>query len=391
MEAAHYDQDFYSDPFILDPLPRYEEMRALGPVVWLPQQNAYAAARYDAAVEVLRRSDVFVSGRGISLSDDVNALLVGSTVNSDGDAHDHQRSLTAAPLMPKSLKPLEQYIHDTAEALAEKLVAQERFDAVTEFAQVLPFSIVIDLVGLNDSGRENMLKWAAATFDLMDGHNDRSKAAFSALVGLCEYLDEHGRAEDLKEGGLARRIFELAPEKGFTEEKAAQLMRDYIAPSLDTTISATGYVPYLFAQNPGQWDLLRERPDLVPNAVEEIVRLSSPIRSFSRYVTEDADVSGIGIPKGARIMVLYGSANRDAEMWDDPDRFDITRNVRKHLGFGHGKHTCMGLHLARREMINLIEAMLPRVSRWDLDEEPEVAMNNTIRAFARLPVRVTPA
>jgi len=293
--------------------------------------------------------------------------------------------------MPKNLQPLEDFIHRTAEALADSLVVKGTFDAVTEFAQILPLSIVVDLVGLNDSGRQNMLKWGAATFDLMDGFNQRSQQAFETLVGLRKYLDKYGKREELKEGGLARRIFEIAPDSGFTEEEAAQMMRDYIAPSLDTTISATGWAPWLFANFPDQWEMLRADHDLIPNAVEEVVRLSSPIRSFSRYVTEDANVCGYRIPKGSRMMVVYGSANRDDAMWEDPDRFDVTRQTRKHIGFGHGMHICMGQHLARREMINLFAAMAKRVKRWDIAGEPDMSMNNTINAFAKLPVRVNPA
>jgi cytochrome P450 len=391
MAAPVSQADFYSDASIIDPLPHYADLRALGDVVWMERHNSFAAVSYEAVVEVLRHPDLYSSGHGISLNDNVNVLLIGSTVNSDGDIHHKRRSITAFPIMPKNLQPLEDFIHTTAEALADKLVAQRTFDAVSEFAQVLPLSIVVDLVGLNDSGREKMLDWAAATFDLMDGFNARSQQAFKTLVGLREYLDKYGRKDALKEGGLARRIFEIAPDSGFTEEEAAQMMRDYIAPSLDTTISATGYAPWLFAEFPDQWDRMREEPEIIPNAVEEIVRLSSPIRAFSRYVTADTELCGVKIPSGARMMVMYGSANRDSKMWDDPDRFDVTRNVRKHVGFGHGVHICMGQHLARREMINLFGAMAKRVKRWELAGEPKKTMNNSINAFASLPVRVIPA
>lgn len=391
MSAAVYNGDFYSDDFIRDPVPGFAEMRARGPVIWMEKQNAYAVARYDQVIEVLRKPDVFISGKGIGLNEDINKMLIGSTVNSDGEIHHRRRSVTARPLMPRGIQPLEEFIHATAQALADRLVAQRRFDGVTEFAQILPLSIVMDLVGLDDGGRGQMLEWAAAVFDVMDGHNARSKKAAEILRGLRAYLDVYGQAEHLKEGGLARRIFEVAPESGFTEDEAAQLMRDYISPSLDTTISASGFIPYFFAKFPDQWDKLRDQPDLIPNAVEEIVRLVSPIRSFSRYVAEETELAGVKIPEGSRMMVVYGAANRDADFWGpDADEFDITRDVRKHVGFGHGVHTCMGLHLARREMINLIDAMRTRVKRWHLDGEPERAMNNTIHAFARLPVLVDP-
>ena len=215
----------------------------------------------------------------------------------------------ATPLMPKYIQPLEDYIRMTAKALADRLIGKQTFDAVSEFAQVIPYAIVIDLVGLNNGGREKMLKWAVATFDLMDGFNERSRKAFDTLVELRDYLDEYGQARHLEEGGLARRIFEVAPEHDFSEAEATQLLRDYIAPSLDTTISAAGFIAYLFARNPDQWDLLGERPELVPNAVEEMVRLASPIRFFSRYIAQDTAPSGVSLPNGGRMMVAYGAAN----------------------------------------------------------------------------------
>jgi cytochrome P450 len=390
MQAADYDVDFYGDAFILDPLPRYAQMRELGPVVWLPHQKAYAVARYGEVQDVLRRDAVFQSGKGLSLNDEVNAMLVGSTLNTDGELHVKKRSITARPILPKNLQPLRDFITDLSEGLAERLMQAKTFDAVKDFAQVLPVSVVIDLVGLNEAGKQNMLKWAAATFNLFDGYNARSQAAFKDMVELQTFLKEYGTRDALKEGGLAQRIFDIAPEKGFTEAEAAQQMRDYINPSLDTTISAAGFAAFYFAKFPDQWTALRANPDLVGNAVEEVVRMATPIRAFSRYVAEDTEVSGVPILKGSRIIAIYASANRDPRMWKDPDQFDITRDLRKHLGFGHGPHICMGLHLARMELTSLLTAMLPRVAEWHLDGEPKIAMNNTIRAFEYLPIRITP-
>lgn len=363
-------------------------MRALGPVLWLTAQKAYAVARYEEVVSVLRNDRVFQSGRGLSLNDDVNALRVGSTLNSDGDTHDRQRSISARPIMQKNLQPLEEYIRQTAQTLADRLFAQGRFDAVSEFAQILPLAVVVDLIGLNDSGQQKMLTWASATFNLFEGFNARSQAAFRDMKDLQAYLRDYGKPEELKPGGLARRIFDVAADKGIPQAQAAQMMRDYINPSLDTTISAAGFAAYYFAKFPDQWGLLRQEPGLVPNAVEEIVRMATPIRAFSRYIAEETELAGVALPEGGRIIAIYASANRDAQQWQAPDDMDIRRPLRKHLGFGHGKHICMGFHLARRELINLLDAMRPRVRRWYLDGEPEVAMNITIRAFSKLPVRI---
>ena len=388
MKAVPYHPDFYGDAFILDPLPHYADMRVIGPVVWLEQNNAYAVARDAEVKDVLRRADVFVSGKGLSLNDDVNAMLVGSTLNSDGDLHHKRRSITARPIMPKNIEPLRAHIESIAQDLAFTLSEKKHFDAVTEFAQVLPLAVVVDLVGLGDAGEGSMLKWASATFNLFEGRNARSKAAFADLVGLQRFLSEHGKPERLKDGGLAKRIFEVAAEKGLSESGAAQQMRDYINPSLDTTISVAGFAAYYFAKYPEQWQLLRKDPSLVANAVEEIVRMTTPIRAFSRYVAQDTIISGVDIEQGSRVIAIYASANRDDAVWENPNTFDVRRAVRKHIGFGHGVHTCMGLHLARLELVSLITAMLTLVKCWHLDGAPTIAANNTIRAFAHLPVRI---
>lgn len=388
--APVWRDDFYSDAVIRDPIPHYARMRAAGPVLWLPANGMFAVTHHAEIVEALRRADVFVSGRGLSLNDEVNAMLVGSTLNTDGDAHRRQRSVTATPIMPKGVDGLEHDIRVAAEALADRLVAAERFDAVRDFAQVLPLTIVTELVGLTGAGREKMLQWASATFNLFEGFNARSRDAFADMVDLQSFLRDHLKPELLRDGGLAARVFAVAPEKGFDLPAATQLLRDYINPSLDTTISALGFAAHYFAKWPEVWDDLRARPELIPNAVEEIVRMATPIRGFSRYVAEDTTLGGVAIPQGARVFLIYASGNRDADVFPDPDRFNPARANRKHLGFGHGVHACMGMHLARREMIVLLSAMARRVKRWEADGTPQVAMNNTIRAFARLPMRVVP-
>ena len=118
------------------------------------------------------------------------------------------------------------------------------------------------------------------------------------------------------------------------------------------------------------------------------MRLSTPIRAFSRYCAQDYQIERAVIPKGSRVIIVYASANRDERMFEKPDVFDVTRNVRKHVGFGHGVHMCMGLHLARLEMCSVLASMLKRVTRWELDGEPKLVLNNTIRAFERLPMRI---
>lgn len=388
MAVPIYDVDFYSDEFILDPYPHYAKMRALGPVVWLPQNNVFALARYAEVTKALRSPKLFISSKGLSLSQKVNDLLVGSTLNSDPPEHDLTRSITAAPLLPGALRMIEDRIRAAADGLVAHLVTRGQFDAIADLAQHLPVTIVAELVGLPDAGQEKMLQWASATFNLFGSENQRTRDAFEDLKDLRAFLDKYGTPEQLKPGGWAARIFEVGPERGLSYESCAQLMRDYINPSLDTTISATGQAIRLFAENTDQWQLIRNDASLIPNAVEEVVRFSSPIRAFSRFVVQDTELAGTLLPKGARVLAIYASANRDERKFPNPDSFDIRRDVHDHVGFGTGIHMCMGMHLAKLEIISLLESLRRRVERFELAGAPVIAMNNTIRAYQSLPVRV---
>jgi cytochrome P450 len=243
-------EDFYADAVIRDPVPYYARLRELGPVVWLEQQQAYALTQYEPVTAALRNAATFQSGHGVSLSPKVNALLTGSTLNSDALEHDRTRIVTSAPLLPGALHVVRERIETAADQLVEILVARGEFDAIADFAQYLPVTIVAELVGLPNAGRENMLKWASATFNLFANDNARASAAFADLRELRAFLDEYGTPERLQPGGWAKRVFEVGPDAGLSIETCAQLMRDYINPSLDTTISATGHAIELFANNP---------------------------------------------------------------------------------------------------------------------------------------------
>ena len=168
-------------------------------------------------------------------------------------------------------------------------------------------------------------------------------------------------------------------------------MIDYLAPSLDTTISGIASALALFASHPDQWDTLRAEPSLLPNAINEVLRHESPLRAFTRKLLQPTEIAGIDIPAGSRVLVLYASANRDEQEWTDPDVFDIRRNATRHLGFGHGTHACAGQGLARLEMQAMLAALMQQVSRIELAGEPTWALNNIIRCYERLPLRLISA
>jgi cytochrome P450 len=267
-------------------------------------------------------------------------------------------------------------------------VGRGQFDAVMDLAQHLPLTIVSKLVGLEDYGRGSMLRWASATFNVLGTMNTRGCAAMTDVQEMRSYLGGAGIREHLRSGSWGDRIFQ-AGERGEVEpERCPVLMRDYLGPSLDTTIFATANLVMLFGKYPEQWDLVRNDPALIPNAINESLRLESPIRGFTRHLTTDAAIGGVSIPGGNRVLLLYASANRDERKWQDAERFDVRRRASDHLGFGNGTHMCAGLHLARLEMTALLEVLVEKVARFEIGE-PVLALNNVLRGLASLPVRVS--
>ena len=384
------DIDFYSDEVIRDPYPFYEQLRAMGPVVYLSKNDLYALPCYKEVSEVLRQPLRYISSKGVSPIQRVNDILVGSTLNSDPPQHDLTRSVTSEPLLPGALAEITERIETAADGLVDTLCKRGTFDAIKDFAQFLPVTIVAELVGLPQAvSTDQMLRWASATFNLFGTENARTDQAFHDLKNLRDFLLEYGRPEKLKSGGWAKRIFEVGPERGISPQTCAQLMRDYINPSLDTTISTSGQILKFFADHPDQWTKIRNDATLIPNAVEEAVRMATPIRAFTRFVNESSEIAGHKLEQGTRVLVIYASANRDPAKFADPDQFDVTRDVHDHVGFGQGVHMCMGMHLARLEIVSLLKALRLRVDRFEIVGTPEVAYNNSIRAYARLPVRVT--
>ena len=150
----------------------------------------------------------------------------------------------------------------------------------------------------------------------------------------------------LSPDGWAIQVFHAAESGEITEQQARSLILDYVGPSLDTTILATTNTLWLLASHPEQWAALQQGPNCIPSAINESLRIESPIQVFSRYVTQDFEIDSVLLPAGSRVMVLFGSANRDERRWHEPERFDIRRKASDRLAFGHGERMCLGIPLA---------------------------------------------
>ena len=381
------DLDLYSDDVLTEPYEPYRRLRDAGPAVWLERHNVWVVARYDSVRTVLRDWKTFSSASGVAVNDFLNTALRGNTLNSDPPLHDLLRNVVASRMTSQALRPTREMIESRAEALVERLVAQHSFDAVEDLAQALPLSIVPDFIGLPQEGREHLLDWAEATFNAMGPMNERCADAVKKLPDLFGYARQLAATGNLRPGSFGAGVLEAQRDGRITEAQCPQLFTAYLVPSVDTTISAVGSAIWLFGRYPHQWDQVRANPSLIPNAFEEVLRLESPLQSFSRLATSDYDVEGISIPAGSRVVVLFASANRDERKWEQADTFDVTRNTSGHLGFGYGVHLCAGASLARLEGQAILGALARRVERFELVTSTR-KLNNVIRSLRTLAVTV---
>lgn len=385
-----YRSDVYRTSAILDPYPHYRQMRDLGPVVWLPRHRLVALPRYAECKATLRADDLFLSGHGVAANALANRLSRGTTLNSDGADHERRRKLVAHRLMPRALRGLNAAVEDTARRIVDVALTKGRVDAVADLATALPLAVVPDLVGWPPDQREHLIPWAAATFDILGPLNRHAIRAVRRSTHMLRFTRAVVRDRNVVPGSMADELLTAVDEGALSLEDVPPLMIDYIAPSLDTTISAISSAIHLFATHPDQWDLLRTDPTLLPNAINEVIRFESPLRAFTREVARDNEIAGTPIPAGTRLLVMYASANRDEREWDDPEVFDIRRDAGRHIGFGNGAHACAGQGLARMETAALLTALLERVERFDMCGEPKWAVNNVIHRLERLPVTLVP-
>jgi cytochrome P450 len=294
--------------------------------------------------------ETFSSARSVFVDPQMNAQLEGITLCSDPPEHTMLRSVLAKPLRPERMRDIAPRIEAAAADIVTRLVAKGRFDAATELAQHLPMTVVSELVGLGESRRGRMLEWAAAMWDVQGPANERFGAAMPLVEEFIGFAATEAVPGSIEPDGWAAQLYAAADRGELPRDKCPVMMLDYVTPSLDTTILAITNTIALFAAHPDQWELLRQDRSLIPHAINESLRLETPVPQFSRVLTKDYEVGGVPLPAGTRVALLYGSANRDERKYQDPTRFDITRRPSDQLAFGHGEHACVGLPLARLEM-----------------------------------------
>lgn len=390
-QAPESDLDMFSDEVLHDPFPHYKALRDLGPVVYLTKHGLYGLYRYDRVRAALRDWQTFSSAPGIAFNAPVNEQISGQSILAmDPPQHTAVRKVFDDSLRPKFVRHVAGNIQQRAEELVDEVVARKEFDGVRDFARRLPVDIVMDLVGLpRDANRAKILDWVQGTFNSFGPEGDRWRSALPAQTALLQYATENVTPDSVLPGSFGEIAFDAAERGEITRYQAVVVMMGFMAAGLDTTINAVSSTLWLLARNPDQWEAVRQDAGLVPSAFLEGIRMECPAQTFSRVTTRDVEVEGVTIPKGARVLHSYGSANRDERHYPDPGRFDVRRNPTDTVAFDIGVHTCPGRTLSSMEGEALLDALARRVSKIELTAEPARTVNNITRGLDTLPVRVS--
>ncbi|MFC0452820.1 cytochrome P450 [Rhodococcus jostii] len=385
-----------ADPFALDvledPLPFQADLRDAGPVVYLQRYDVFALGRYEQVHTALTDWQAFQSAAGVGLSNfryETPWRPPSILLEADPPHHDAPRAVLGKILGPRALQKLRASWVRDAEVLVDQLLANTtEFDAVTDLAAAFPLRVFPDAVGIPDAGRENLLPYGDHAFNAFGPANSLVEKGAPRVAELSGWVNDQCAREVLTGDGFGAQIWAAADRGDITYEQAPLVVRSLLTAGVDTTVNGLAAVLYAFARHPEQWARLRENRTLARTAFDEAVRWESPVQTFFRTATRDTEIGGTVIPDGKKILMFLGAANRDPRRWENPDAFDLGRNPSGHVGYGMGIHQCVGQHVARLESEALLTALASRIESWEIAGPVRRHLNNTLRSWESVPVRV---
>jgi 4-methoxybenzoate monooxygenase (O-demethylating) len=386
--------DPFSHAFLRDPYPHHEALREAGPVVWLEQYGIWTMARHQEVRDALTDWQTYCSSAGVGLSDfrkEPPWRPPSIILEADPPLHTRTRAVLTRILSPAAINILRETFEREAERLVERLVQQREFDGIADLAEAFPLKVFPDAVGISEDGRENLLPYGGMVFNSFGPRNDLFDCAMANAGPVRDWIMSKCSRAALSPIGLGMRIFEAVDSGDLTEAEAGMLVRSFLSAGIDTTVYGLGNALHCFASYPAQWSILRENPNLIRGAFEEVLRFEAPVQTFFRTTTKDVEVAGVRLGDGEKVLLFLAAANRDPRRWDKPDTFDVRRRATGHMTFGTGIHGCVGQAVARLESEAIFGALARRVASFELTGEPTRRLNNTLRGLDTLPLRLVPA
>jgi cytochrome P450 len=385
------------DPFarhtIVDPYPEYRALLT-GPNVWHNRKRGiWIIPGYDDVWAALRDHEAFSSAESQS-----RFRVHLPTMNaSDPPDHTRLRRFVSRAFTPRAIMSWTPVVNEIADKLVDDMIARRRTEVVAELARPLPTRLIAMMLGIPKQEQAQFLAWSdamgAGSFAPLTPSGIALVARTGrATVAMRRHLDpiiterRRNPGEDL--------ISMMAAVEGddmLSNNEIFWSASMLIFAGNETTTNLLSGLFLTFAQRPDVFALLREHPELIPAAIEEQLRFISPIQGFYRTATRDYTLGKTTIPADARVLLLFAAANRDPRRFQDPDNFNLSRDLSDHVAFGGGIHYCLGTYLSRLEATRVLTQLLPRVEAIRLDGDYQYLDNPTMRGLAHLPVELVPA
>lgn len=364
----------------------------------------HAVTRYDDVVEISRRPQEFCSGEGAVSIQDMPAEALeffGSFINMDNPRHARQRAIVGRSFSPREIQGVMDSVETICTEVIDGFCEDGEVDLVQVMSQPFPLLVICDMMGIPRSEFGTVLRATNVILGAGDpeftGGDDMVGALFGAGLELTALMNDIAaeRRANPTDDLTSQLVHNDLGEDMLAPEEIAPFFILLAVAGNDTTRTAISHGMNLLAQNPDQRRLWQDDLDgVTPTAVEEIVRVASPVTFMRRTATTDVTVSGRDFSKGDKVVLFYGAANRDPRHFDDPERFDVLRDPNPHVGFGGpGPHFCLGAHLARREVSVAFRQLLTRLPDIQVtgDAVPlEAAGIPLVGGIKRLPVTFTP-
>ena len=373
--------DFFDPAVAEDPYAFYDALRREAPVHPVPGLGFFLVTRYADVVQALRQPERFSSRFGQAMQARMGGprkelldvwsrgwMPVDTLLTNDPPSHTRFRGLVSKAFSARRVATIEPRVRKIAGDLVDGFLGSGRIDLVSGFAVPLPLTVIADQLGVPREDLPRFKKWSddsVAPLGQMISP-EREIACTESIVEFQHYfagkLDERRAApkDDLL-SDLVQATIE--GERPLDTGEMLSILQQLLVAGNETTTNLIGSAMLLLLRHPDQMARVRKDPSLVPNFVEEALRLEAPVQGMWRVAVEDAEIGGVAVPKGSFLMLRYGAANRDEAQFPDPDRFDVGReNARTHLSFGLGIHFCVGAPLARLELevaLGVLFARLP--------------------------------
>lgn len=388
------------------PYDLFAELRRKGPVHWNPpaqdRGGFWAVLGFEEILAVSKQSDVFSSARengGHRIFDENEAGLAGSGdsgigvpfISRDPPIHTQYRKFVVPALSPGRLAGIETRIAARVEALLAEVPLNEAVDILPRFSVPLPLLTLAELLGVPGDMWCDLHRWTDAFIGEDDPDFRQSPEEMQQVVGeffgFCQALFESRRAEPTRDLASLLANSEIGGQPVPFPDFVGNLVLALVGGN-ETTRNTLNHSMIAFARDPAQWQMIRDNPDLLPNAVKEMVRHASAVIHMRRTAMLDIELGGQAIRKGDRVVMFYPAGNRDAAVFADPGRFDVTRQVRQHVAFGAGVHVCVGSRLAEMQLRVAFGELVRHVSRFEIVGCPQRVRSAFINGFKKLEVRL---